>query len=379
MAIKRKENDVTLDFRNLDFSTMKEKGLPDPALQPVPLKLLELFGGIGAPRRALQNLGYNLKSIDYVEVLPYAVMAYNQIFQCGPAPQDIRIWNMAPDVVVHGSPCQDFSNEGKNNINTGRSILFERTLQILDPKPLNGFPELSRQPKVVIWENVPGLLWKFKDCLDYYMSVMDEFGYYSYYQTLTASDYNIPQKRDRVFVVSILKTAPNADQFVFPEKMTPKWKLKDFIDKSVDFDDPSVQLKKSEKAIIGTLPDGTLTVKEGTKKGYAEIGEWQIVNLAIPGSKNRRGRVGNNAKTITTAPRQAICYNGKIRMLTAKEYLRLMGFKDCDYVKMRSAGITDAQICSLAGNSICVPVLEALFRQLSKMNIIVDQKETKSR
>ena len=267
MAIKRKENDVTLDFRNLDFSTMKEKGLPDPALQPVPLKLLELFGGIGAPRRALQNLGYNLKSIDYVEVLPYAVMAYNQIFQCGPAPQDIRIWNMAPDVVVHGSPCQDFSNEGKNNINTGRSILFERTLQILDPKPLNGFPELSRQPKVVIWENVPGLLWKFKDCLDYYMSVMDEFGYYSYYQTLTASDYNIPQKRDRVFVVSILKTAPNADQFVFPEKMTPKWKLKDFIDKSVDFDDPSVQLKKSEKAIIGTLPDGTLTVKEGTKKG----------------------------------------------------------------------------------------------------------------
>ena len=81
MAIKRKENDVTLDFRNLDFSTMKEKGLPDPALQPAPLKLLELFGGIGAPRRALQNLGYNLRSIDYVEVLPYAVMAYNQIFQ----------------------------------------------------------------------------------------------------------------------------------------------------------------------------------------------------------------------------------------------------------------------------------------------------------
>ena len=107
----------------------------------------------------------------------------------------------------------------------------------------------------------------------------------------------------------------------------PKWKLKDFIDKSVDFDDPSVQLKKSEKAIIGTLPDGTLTVKEGTKKGYAEIGEWQIVNLAIPGSKNRRGRVGNNAKTITTAPRQAICYNGKNPYVNSKGIFEVNGFQ----------------------------------------------------
>lgn len=86
MASTRKENDVTLDFRRLDFSVMSEKGLPDPQLQPKPIKLLELFGGIGAPRRALQNVGFNIRSIDYVECLPYAVLAYNQIFQCGPAP-----------------------------------------------------------------------------------------------------------------------------------------------------------------------------------------------------------------------------------------------------------------------------------------------------
>ena len=42
-----------------------------------PLKILELFGGIGAPRKALENLGYDIKSIDYVEILPYAVQAYN--------------------------------------------------------------------------------------------------------------------------------------------------------------------------------------------------------------------------------------------------------------------------------------------------------------
>lgn len=157
--------------------------------------------------------------------------------------------------------------------------------------------------------------------------------------------------------------------------MTPQWTLKDFIDKKVSFNDPAVQLKDAEKAILGTLPDGTLTVREGTKKGYAEVKEWQIINLAIPGSKNRRGRVGDNAKTITTAPRQAIYYHGKVRMLTAKEYLRLMGYRDQDYEKMSKAGITDQQICQLAGNSICVPVLEALFRKLHDMDIIQDPSE----
>ena len=44
-----------------------------------------------------------------------------------------------------------------------------------------------------------------------------------------------------------------------------------------------------------------------------------------------------------------------------KEYLRLMGYRDCDYKKMRDAGITDNQICSLAGNSICVPVLGGII------------------
>lgn len=47
-----------------------------------------------------------------------------------------------------------------------------------------------------------------------------------------------------------------------------------------------------------------------------------------------------------------------------------MGFKDIDYTKMAKAGITDKQICSLAGNSICVPVLEAIFRQLIELDIL---------
>lgn len=376
MARRREEGDIKLDFRGKDFSQMSEKGLSNPCDQAHPLKLLELFGGIGAPRRALELCGYNLKSIDYVEVLPYAVMAYNEMFKCGPEPQNIRIWNMSPDVVVHGSPCQDFSNEGMNDLNTGRSILFERVLQILDPAPATGNPELSRMPKVVIWENVPKLLWSFKDILDYYIDVMSEFGYVSKYAILTASDYGIPQKRQRLFTVSILNTESNADKFEFPEKTGMRWSLKDFIDKSIRFSDPDVTLSEKEKSILFQLDDGTWAVKEGTKKGYKEINEWDRIDLAIPGSKNRRGRVAPYASTITCSAQQAVFYNGQFRKLSAKEYMRLMGFRDVDYKKMVAAGITTDQIKKLAGNSICVPVLEAIFKKLIEIGILANPEST---
>lgn len=61
------------------------------------LKILELFGGIGAPRKALENLGYNIKSIDYCEILPFAVQAYNSIFDIRYSPQDIIGWNLESD------------------------------------------------------------------------------------------------------------------------------------------------------------------------------------------------------------------------------------------------------------------------------------------
>lgn len=57
-------------------------------------------------------------------------------------------------------------------------------------------------------------------------------------------------------------------------------------------------------------------------------------------------------------------------------YLRLMGFKDVDDDKMKNAGITDKQISFLAGNSICVPVLEAIFRQLISDGILCAPSET---
>lgn len=316
------------------------------------INILELFGGIGAPRRSLENIGVDIKSIDYVEILPYAVMAYNAIFDNGYSSQDIKYWNLDVDILIHGSPCQDFSKNGLNNINTGRSILYERTLEIIDK-------ELLRKPKAVVWENVPNLASKRHiEHLNHYIETMNSYGYTTVYKKLMASDYGIPQDRERLYTVSILGN----EEFIYPAPKPLKKDITHYIDKTVSFD----KYKPSDNELsIFFKKDGKLYVKEATKLGYKEVEEFDVVNVEFPNSKTRRGRVGKRkAKTLTTSPRQVIYYDGKLRLLTAKEHLRLMGYSDKDYKNMRKHGITDNQISSLAGNSICVPVLEALFERI---------------
>ena len=71
------------------------------------LQILELFGGIGSPRKALLNLGVPTKAIDYVEIDEKAVKSYNEIFrnELDYKTQDVRGYNLKPDILIHGSPC----------------------------------------------------------------------------------------------------------------------------------------------------------------------------------------------------------------------------------------------------------------------------------
>lgn len=371
-------------------------------------KLLELFGGIGAPRKALENLAkklqktgenINVKSLDYVEILPYAVQAYNNIFDIRYTPQDVTCWNMRCDILVHGSPCQDWSKNGAGNIESGRSVLYQRTLEIIEK-------ELVEKPKVVIWENVPNLIAGRTEAVNeaakrnismselakttpdteiikdkagkehrkvrhwvhhqHYLDTMDILGYNSYFEILDASDYQSPQARTRLYTISIRKDIDKG--FMFPEKTPLKYDIRYYLDREAKFND----YKPSEAEMKAVFEkDGKWYVKEATKTGYVELQDYDIVNLEFPSSTTRRGRVGRGvAKTLTCNPRQAVYYKGHFRMLTAKEHLRIMGYKDKDYNNMSKHGITDRQISSLAGNSICVPVLEAIFAKLYKEGIL---------
>lgn len=165
------------------------------------IKILELFGGIGACSKALERLGINYEIADYVEIDKYAVNSFNAMHNTDFEPQDISKWDkdIEVDLIMHGSPCQDFSLAGKQaggdkDSGTRSSLMYE-TIRIVE----------KLKPKYVIWENVKNLLSK-KHIHNFnaYLETMEQLGYKNYYQVLNAKDYGIPQNRERVFTVSIL-------------------------------------------------------------------------------------------------------------------------------------------------------------------------------
>ena len=203
------------------------------------LKILELFGGIGACSKALERLGIDYEIADYVEIDKYAVKSFNAIHGTNFEPQDITKWDkdIKVDLIMHGSPCQDFSLAGKQaggdkDSGTRSSLMYE-TIRIVE----------KLKPKYVIWENVKNLLSKkHRHNFDAYLETMESLGYTNYYQVLNAKDYGIPQNRERVFTVSILDNQTEKDEkislivkdFRFPEKKELKLKLKDMLEDNVD-------------------------------------------------------------------------------------------------------------------------------------------------
>ena len=194
------------------------------------LKVVEYFGGIGAIRKAFERLGIPHKVVDYVEIDEFAVKSYNAVFGTNFEPQDITKWNKDIDVdlIMHGSPCQDFSiaglqKGGDEGSGTRSSLMYETLRNVKRLKP-----------KYVIWENVKNLISdKHWHNFQKYLNIMDEFGYNNYYQVLNAKDYGIPQNRERIFTVSIRKDVDERT-FYFPDKKPLKLRLKDLLESNVD-------------------------------------------------------------------------------------------------------------------------------------------------
>ena len=367
------------------------------------MKIIELFGGIGACSAALKRLGIDYEIADYVEIDKYAVASYNAINGTNFEPQDITKWDKDfkdIDLIMHGSPCQDFSLAGKNkggdqNSGTRSSLMYE-TLRIVS----------KIKPKYVVWENVKNLLSeKHRHNFDNYLNEMSKIGYYNFYSVLNAKDYGIPQNRERVFTVSIRKDLNVA--FEFPKPYSLEKRLKDFLEPHVD-----------EKYFLSEKMLNCLNgLSRKTKKGYTEAQDGDGVYINRPHQK--RGVVQKGMiQTIKTSPdigvvvkneimpkliggicgknsnggtqwyQQNRIYDSesiamahpanlpggsykylvnilplRIRKLTPKECWRLMGFNDDEYEKPSKFNST-TQLYKQAGNSIVVNVLMEIFKNL---------------
>lgn len=201
------------------------------------MNFLSLFSGIGAPEKALENLGIDYNLVGYCEIDKYASRSYSAIHGVPESKNfgDITKVNEKElpkdiDLLVYGFPCQDISNAGNmkglfNEDGTQtRSGLFFEALRIIK----------ETQPRIAIAENVKNLTSKrfakeFKIVLD----SLEEAGYHNYWKVLNAKDFGIPQNRERVFIVSIRKDI-DTGFFSFPEGFPLEKRLKDILEDEVD-------------------------------------------------------------------------------------------------------------------------------------------------
>lgn len=377
-----------------------------------PIKVLELFAGIGACSKALANLGIEHEIIDAVEIDKYAIKSFNAIHGTNFSPQDITKWDkdIECDLIMHGSPCQDFSVAGKQaggdkDSGTRSSLMYE-TIRIVE----------KLKPKYVIWENVKNLLSKkHRHNFDAYLVTMKKQGYASYYKVLDAQDYGLPQHRERVFTISI-REREREREYEWPSPISLERKLKDMLEINVDekyyISDAmlgyfmGVNQKESkfprqerflsnmgrknrdvansvttnagqrptDNFIIENEPDAsnlkTRLCNELVRRGIVKGGE--VINHSYTTSEQRDSlekyieTVNGIMPTLTTRP-DTLGYveNAplRIRKLTPLETWRLMGFDDASFKRAEKVN-SNAQLYKQAGNSICVNVLEHILKRL---------------
>lgn len=298
------------------------------------LKVLELFGGIGACSKALEKLGIDYEIADYVEIDKYAVASFNAIHNTNFEPQDITQWDkdIEVDLVMHGSPCQDFSlaglQAGGDEGSGTRSSLMYETIRIVK----------KLKPKYVVWENVKNIISKkHKHNFDAYITQLRLLGYYSYYQILNAKDYGIPQNRERVFCVSIRSDVNSYGchvfNYIFPKKQELKLRLKDMLEDNVD-----EKYYLSDKMIKYISATGTVNFKNPDCK----------INLDI-------------ARPITTDPNKRVGTTNYLSDdfpdnydLNGSSYLRNFGSKG----KLQDKEYCDTLTASMGTGGGNVPILK---------------------
>lgn len=174
-----------------------------------PVRLIELFAGVGAQAKAFERLCVPFEHYRICEFDKFAVASYNAIHGTDFQPMDITKITAADlnitetdkwcYILTYSFPCQDLSLAGKQKgmkRGTRSGLLWEVE------RLLRGCKEL---PQILLMENVPMVVGdKNIDDFAVWCSCLEELGYTNCWEILNAKDYGIPQNRERCFMVSFL-------------------------------------------------------------------------------------------------------------------------------------------------------------------------------
>lgn len=367
------------------------------------IKIGTLFSGIGAIETAFKRLKINHSIVFAGDIDPHVKKSYLANYPLSEEDwhNDVTKFNAEKykgkiDLLVGGSPCQAFSMVGKRlGLEDIRGTLFYDFARIVS----------QTQPKVFIFENVKGLVnhdggrtWQVVQ------DVFQDLGYKIYPQILNSKDFGIPQHRERIFVVAFKDSKVN---FKFPEKISLEHTMQDFLE---DYTDSKYYLKeKGVKFVTSsknrnkryTQINGNIALCQKANQQFNWHGDFifepveeslnfdefvfnvnEVEEKYYLSNKVRDYVLAGGTKNFRTSTKtdleiarpllqtmhkmhragvdNYVTHNkGRIRKLTPRECLRLMGFPDDFKIE-----VSDTQMYRQAGNSIVVDVLIALLKQM---------------
>lgn len=243
-----------------------------------PVRLIELFAGIGSQAMALRDLGAGFEHHRVVELDRFALASYNAIHGTGFRPTDITQLSGADlgiadtdkycYIMTYSFPCQDLSVAGRQKgmaegSGTRSGLLWE-VGRLLD--------EAEDLPQVLLMENVPQVHSR-NNMPDFrkWVGFLEGKGYSNYWQDLNARDYGVAQNRDRCFMVSIL----GEYSYKFPQPVPLGKTMGDYLEDEVD-EKYYINTEKAQKLIRQLIDSGTMD---------------KAADFEMDGNFNQRGRV----------------------------------------------------------------------------------------
>lgn len=329
-------------------------------------KSIDLFAGIGGIRMGFDNaFGDKIETVFVSEWDKYAQQTYKANYQDNiPIAGDITKIDEKDipsfDICLAGFPCQAFSIAGTggagrsgfddNFKGQNRGNLFLEVVRICD----------YHKPKVIFCENVKGLVMHdrgrtFKVICDAFESL----GYKVFWKVLNSKDFGVPQNRERIYIVAF-RNDLNISEFDFPEGVDKNICIRDILEEApipskYYLSDTYVETLKRHKERHASKGNGF---------GY-EIRELDgIAGTIVCGGMGRERNLIIDHREHSMTPTTHI--KGKInkediRKMTPREWARLQGFPDTYKLEL-----SDTHLYKQFGNSVTVPVIEAIARKISK-------------
>ena len=372
------------------------------------------FSGVGAFDQALKRLNIPHENVYQAEWDKYARQTYLHNYQepfiytkdVNDTPIDLINEKYGSlDLVMFSPPCQAFSLAGKRLGKADkRGILFFNSHEFIQ----------ENKPRFFIFENVKGLLSDsegktFSEWINMLggksvngnavlFPYEDSVPYHIYWKILNAKDFNIPQNRERVFIIGIRDDQDN--RFTWPMEIPLQKRLKDVLENEVDskyllsdklmswidkhrkkrdssnkypLDENDIGYCMTARYGKNGAEDPYIQVKSATKQGYEteqrlEINTNGTSNILTSVQKDNVilhnciteaiGRQGSSKEYIDSC-KKVFESTHQIRRLTPREAFRLMDFPDSF-----TCPVSDSQAYKQAGNSICVGVLAAIISKL---------------